>query len=235
VGEVARGGDAGDGAVGEPLDVADARERPPDRGPRDWVVDEAGDFILARPERRQVQQRLTEPAPQEAGAHRGLRLVQDGEEAVELLAAPALGQLQVAAGLRVERHEAVDGVGGKGGDLVDPGELGVLQVGEQGAGGADGQRLAGHAESVERADPEEGLECLGGAVGTAPPCLNRAQADPVGEPGPARQGHLIGEPGRQHHLGRVEAEEFAAHRQERLFGEAAAISVVANSPVEMSA
>jgi hypothetical protein len=92
---------------------------------------------------------------------------------VPLLAAAALGQLQVAPGLGVERHEAVDVVGRQAHDLADAGKLGVLQVGEQGAGGADGQGLAGDAEAVEGTDAEEGLELFGGAVGAAPPRLDR--------------------------------------------------------------
>ena len=59
-------------------------------------------------QRVDVEQRLAEPPPEQARAHRRLRLVQHAQERLPLRApAPSLEQFEVPPRLRVERHEGV--------------------------------------------------------------------------------------------------------------------------------
>ena len=141
---------AGERSVCQALDVADLVQRLPNRGARQRVGDVVLDRVLAPVNLLQIEQRLSQPAPQQAGAHRGAGLVEHGKQSVPFLAASAFRQLQIAARLEVQLHEAGRAIGVDRGDLDERGALGVGEVGEQSPGRLDGHPLLRQTEPIKR-------------------------------------------------------------------------------------
>jgi hypothetical protein len=68
------------GAAREPLEVADAVEALPERGPDGRRLGERADRVVAPPDLRQVEQRAQEPLAEQTRAHRRLRPVERADE-----------------------------------------------------------------------------------------------------------------------------------------------------------
>ncbi len=98
-----------DGAIDQSLDIADLRRGA--REARRGTSVSSMEVTARRPgrslERIEVEQRLPDPAAQQARAHRRAGLVEYGDQTVPLVATGAFGQFEVAAGLGVECHVAV--------------------------------------------------------------------------------------------------------------------------------
>jgi uncharacterized protein YciI len=122
----------------------------PDGGTRECVSQVVLDRILAPVNRLQIKQRLPQPAPQETPAHRGAGLVDYRKESVPFLSASTFRQLQIAARLEIQLHEAGRAIRVDRGDLDERRALSVGEVGEQRPGCLDCHPLLGQTESVQR-------------------------------------------------------------------------------------
>ncbi len=79
-----------------------------------------------------IKQRLLHPAAQQASAHGGCRLIkQPQQRAPGVLAAKALGQLQIAAGVHVKGHGITRRLHLKADNVLEVSHLGVHQVVQQ--------------------------------------------------------------------------------------------------------
>ena len=141
---------AGERSVCQALDVPDLVQRLPNRGARQRVGHVVLDRVLATVNLLQIEERLSQPAPQQAGAHRCAGLVEHGKQSVPFLAASAFCQLQIAARLEVQLHEAGRAIGVDRGDLDQRGALGVGEVGEQSPGRLNGHPLFRQTEPIKR-------------------------------------------------------------------------------------
>ena len=146
------------------------------------VREEVLDGILPLPDGVEIEERLAQPAAQEAGAHGGLGGVEDGHETVPLFAAGALGQLEVAASLGVELHVAIDAVGAQRLDVGQCRALGVGEVGQEPTGRLHGDALVRQAEAVERFDSEMVDQRVVRAVGLPQPGVGAADGDLAADP-----------------------------------------------------
>ncbi len=158
---------------------------------------------------------MADPLIEQPRAHGRMRLVEDRAQTEPFLAAGTLGEFQVAAGLGVERHERVDGVGGERVDLLEAGDLGVFQVLEEAASRAGGLRLSGEAETIEGGNVEMPDEGVASAIRLPAPRLGPAEADVLGNPGRSREGERVDEVGGKDDFGGLEPEEFAAGGKQR--------------------
>ena len=71
-----------------------------------------------------------------------------------LFAAGAFGQFEIAAGLGVEGHEAIDAIAGHRGNLAETRSLCFGEVFEQPTSRSDRSRSSGETKPVERFDFE---------------------------------------------------------------------------------
>ena len=101
-----------------------------------------------------IEERLSQPPPQQATAHRRLRVVEHVQQRRPASEAPRAEELQVPPRLVVEHHVPFRRVRAERRDLPDVALLRVLQVGEQRARSPDGQRLALAPVGLERGDAE---------------------------------------------------------------------------------
>ena len=133
-----------------------------------------GQRIEASIELRYVKQRLTQTAANLPPAHGRQRRIEHAEQrALDRAAAYALGQLQIAPGGLVQRHELRGAVAAQASDLGEAILLGLLEILEQPARGAHGQRFVftpiacqgGRAEMIEQRLPRGGLLEAPGDVG----------------------------------------------------------------------
>jgi hypothetical protein len=189
VDEVAREGDAGAGAVDEPLQVGNAVEEAADAGATDAGGEEPFDGVLSGADLVEVEEGLAEPLAEEAGAHGGLREVEEGEERALASTGEPFEELEGADGLGVQSHGAVQGLGGEGLDLGEGALLGVLEVGKDGPGGGDGQGKALAAVGIEGGRAEVREEALAGVGGVEEVGIERGE-DGVGS---AFQGQAAGD------------------------------------------
>ena len=95
-----------DDAADEPLHIAQARHGGNQLFPLDGIVHQRRYGGVSLADGRHAQQRPLQPAPQAPGAHRGLGLVQNPQQAPLLLLAPeGLRQFQIPPGRQVQFHE----------------------------------------------------------------------------------------------------------------------------------
>ena len=102
---------------------------------------------------RPIQQRLRQPRSQQAAAHRRARVIEhaeQGDAARRIFAAQRVGEFQVAARRRIERHEFAGGIRSQAGELRQHARLCFLQILHDRSGGAHGQRLAIQAKARQR-------------------------------------------------------------------------------------
>lgn len=138
LGDVAGGGEAADGAVGETFEVGDIFEGLADIGAEEAVVEGGFDEVEALIEFVGVEKGANDILAEAAGTHRGDSFVNDAEEGVVFLAVEGLGEFEVAAGGGIEGHVAAGLVGGEPLNLVDAPFLGFLEVVEEATSGAGG-------------------------------------------------------------------------------------------------
>ncbi len=183
-----RGSDAADDPVNQPLQVGHVFQGLPDAGPKNPVLDKPLHLVQPLLYGLPVHQRLGDAGSQEPPAHRRQRPVQHAQEGALHLPLPeAFRQFQVAAGGGVHHQEAVGGVGTQGGQLSQGALLGLLKVLEDGARGADGQRLSLAAEALQGRHAEVVQERLAGCPRLKPVGRIGGEVDPgevqVGEGG----------------------------------------------------
>ena len=93
------------GPAGEPLQVGQRPNESPSCSRTGPPLHQPADGVVASLDRRPVEQRLGQPAPQHPRAHRRVRQVDRRQQRALALAVPqALGQLQAAPGGRVQHH-----------------------------------------------------------------------------------------------------------------------------------
>ena len=147
--------------------------------------------VLAPVNRLQIEQRLPQPAPQQTRAHGGAGLVEHGKQSMPLLAASTFRQLQIAAGLEIQLHEAGRAVGVDRGDLNERRALGIGEVGEQCPGCLERHPLLGQTESIERLHREVLEQRFPGPLGFPVPGIETADGQTLRQPLLDRRGVSI--------------------------------------------
>ena len=172
--EVTAPGGAVDDAGDEPFQVRDLLERLDDLAAGDGPIDEPGHGVEPPPDGDGVEQRPLQPAAHETAAHGGAGVVEDPQERAALfLAVQGRGQLQVAAGRRVEGQKALGRVPPQGVHIGEIRLLGLVEVGHETARRADGRlgvlvRRAGRELRLhDGAGGIEGEARLGGLLDAA--------------------------------------------------------------------
>jgi hypothetical protein len=89
----------------------------PDRGSCERVGRVSLHGVLAAVDCLEIEEWLSQPAPQQSGAHGCAGLVEDGKQSMPFFAASAFRQLQIAARLEIQLHEAGRAVRVDRGDL----------------------------------------------------------------------------------------------------------------------
>ena len=212
--QLARSNRSDDRPVHQPLDIPDRAQRLSQLAACQAIGHEALDSVQPSFDRVSIEQRLTQPATQQPPTHRRAGLVEHREQTVPAFAATAFGELQIAAGLIVERHEAIDPIGGEGLDL---GELRALRIGEiaqQAASGPGCERQTAESEAIERANLEVPLQRLGRAVDTPMPVVGRTHGQSVRQPDLIGERRIVHESVGMDELDDPEARQFAASRQQ---------------------
>src|SRR5207245_959131 len=93
--QITRAGAPRADATAETLEVTHAAQRCTQRRPQLDVLDQLLDGVETASDRRRIQERVEEPLPEPAGAHRRRRLVEHPDERAATLAGERLQQLEV--------------------------------------------------------------------------------------------------------------------------------------------
>jgi len=210
--QFARPGAPANDAVGQAFQIGHPLEGGQRFGPDAGIVQQGFDGILAGDQALEIEQRLAQPAAQQATAHGRDGAIQHAQQAtLRLAGADGLRQLQVAARGPVEEHERLGGIGAQGGELLQRIALCFRQVLQDGAGGVDRQGVVFQVKAAQVAHLEVGQHRLAGVAGLEVPVGEGRQV------GALRQGDAaLGPALREDHLTRGQAGQLLHHADGRL-------------------